>query len=379
MCLWSHWSCVPGWDQDRKGRSKKKTGGLSHNTVLSFLLQDALLSAPKIYPSKWNSPHCAGQSWLDRPAGFQIRGEEWAVTKHAEEGKKKTGKGGRGRTANSTLRGWRKRYVLVKNKHVCCLSGALQQKGGEMSLFLLLFKLVAQKNNKSHSQATYWHRVPEWEYYRTKEQKKLFLLKVSLDNKQVRHLKVSSVSLWQVHCSTFRLKKTSPFCLSLTNGSKRLSVILGFSSLVWHLPLRNSCSSIWMFLGELFLGAGSVVSSSQIPLCVTVSVSDRSCASVDWSDAGIRTPVGVGALALLEESMSIRRVGQRVTGVVRIFWGAGEGGAKDWQGREERRIGKRESFSSWLAGFGDCAGSTSLRLCVAPPFYWVIWLSLSLV
>lgn len=192
---------------------------------------------------------------------------------------------------------------------------------------------------------------------------------MSLDNKQVRHLKVSSVSLWQVHCSTFRLKKRSPFCLSLTNGSKRLSVILGFSSLVWRLPLRNSCSSIWMFLGELFLGAGSVVSSSQIPLCVTVSVSDRSCASVDWSDAGIRTPVGVGVLALLEESMSIRRAGQRVTGVV-YFWG---------ERREEQRIGKRESFSSWLAGFGDCAGSTSLRLCVASPFYWVIWLSLSLV
>lgn len=38
----------------------------------------------------------------------------------------------------------------------------------------------------------------------------------------------------------------------------------------------------------------------------------------------------MGVLALLEESMSIRRVGQRVTGVVRIFWGEGsEGLAKE--------------------------------------------------
>lgn len=64
-------------------------------------------------------------------------GEGSAVTKTRRK------KGG---TADSTLRGRKKRYVFVKNKHVWCLSGALQQKGKKKCLFfLLLFKLVAQK------------------------------------------------------------------------------------------------------------------------------------------------------------------------------------------------------------------------------------------
>lgn len=61
----------------------------------------------------------------------------------------------------------------------------------------------------------------------------------------------------------------------------------------------------------------------------------------------------MGALALLEESMSIRRVGQRVTGVVRIFWGAGEGGAKDWQKRE---------FFFLIGGFWGLRGINQLAI-----------------
>lgn len=54
-------------------------------------------------------------------------------------------------------------------------------------------KIVAQKkqtNNKSHSQATCWHRVPEWEYYRTQ---KNAVLKVSLYTSRSTIIKC----LWQ--------------------------------------------------------------------------------------------------------------------------------------------------------------------------------------
>lgn len=61
----------------------------------------------------------------------------------------------------------------------------------------------------------------------------------------------------------------------------------------------------------------------------------------------------MGVLALLEESMSIRRVGQRVTGVVRIFWGGGKGGAKDWQKRE---------FFFLIGGFWGLRGINQLAI-----------------
>lgn len=121
---------------------------------------------------------------------------------------------------------------------------------------------------------------------------------MSLDNKQVRHLKVSSVSLWQVHCSVFHFKM-SPF---VQTGLKRCFMSVIFTSPhSWHYTL-----AVVLGYSSASFGAGSVVSSSQTPVCVTVSVSDRSCASIDWLDAGIRTPVG-GGLALLKESMLVRR------------------------------------------------------------------------
>lgn len=55
--------------------------------------------------------------------------------------------------------------------------------------------------------------------------------------------------------------------------------------------------------------AGFVVSPPQTPVCVTVSVIDRSCASVD-SDAGIRTPVGGAWLISKSPCWSEKRGGQ---------------------------------------------------------------------
>lgn len=61
---------------------------MSHNTVLSFLLHDTTthFSPPlKKNPSKWGGPRCTGQSWLDRPIGFQTGEGSGQPQKHREK------------------------------------------------------------------------------------------------------------------------------------------------------------------------------------------------------------------------------------------------------------------------------------------------------
>lgn len=105
-----------------EGRSEKKTGGLSHNTVLFVSAPTTPERLPFFPPEKslkvgQSTLVSTCQSWLDRPIGFKTGGT--GCHKNTEK------KGNRWQhTARS-----KKRYVLVKNKHVWCLSGALQQKG----------------------------------------------------------------------------------------------------------------------------------------------------------------------------------------------------------------------------------------------------------
>lgn len=149
-------------------------------------------------------------------------GGERAVTKTQRK------KGG---TADSTLRGRRKRYLFVKNKHVWCLSGALQQKGKkEMSLFSIIIQTCSTKTT-NHIHKPLIGTVYLSENIIEPRTKKAVFLKVSLDNKQVRHLKVSSVRLWQVHCCVFNFKM-SP-CLQTGLKGCFLSVIF-ISPHSWH-------------------------------------------------------------------------------------------------------------------------------------------------
>lgn len=226
----------PGRDRDRRDGARRRLVDCLTTQCFRFCSGTPLPPHPW-KSSKWDSPRCTGQSWLDRPIGFQM-GEEWAVTK--TQRKRERGPNSWQHTARS-----KKRYVLVKNKHVWCLSGALQQKGKkEMSLFSIIIQTCSTKTtNHIHKPLIGTVYLSE-NIIEPKNKKSCFFyfLKVSLDNKQVRHLKVSSVRLWQVHWSVF---KTSPF---LQTGLKGL--IFHFSSLsgVYH---SNSCSSTWMFLSKL--------------------------------------------------------------------------------------------------------------------------------
>lgn len=90
-----------------QGQSEKKTGGLSHNTVLSFLLRDArenpLISPPENLQS--GTVHAALVSpWLDRPIGLQMGGVVGSgqSQKHRE---KKGGGGGKPLTAHCEVEG----------------------------------------------------------------------------------------------------------------------------------------------------------------------------------------------------------------------------------------------------------------------------------
>lgn len=147
---------------------------------------------------------------------------------------------------------------------------------------------------------------------------------MSLDNKQVRHLKVSSVSLWQVHWSVFHFKM-SPFLQTGLKG-RFLSVIF-ISPHSWH--YTQNLAVVFEY-SSASIRAGLVVSSSQTPVCVTVSVSDRSCASVDQM---LVSGLQWEGSALLRVHVS--KEGERVAGVVRF-----------------KVIGKKRKFSSWLVGLG---------------------------
>lgn len=131
------------------------------------------------------------------------------------------------------------------------------------------------------------------------------------------------VSLWQVLCFSVFLQQTG------LKGCFLRAMLLSLHS--WHYTLTPAV--LCGYSSASFRTALVVSSSSQ---CVTVSVSDRSCASVDWSkDAGIRTPGGEEGEG--SGSGSIRRVHVSRGG------GGGETGSK--------AIGKSERFLPDWWGF----------------------------
>lgn len=97
------------------------------------------------------------------PWDFKLGGRSGQSPKTRRKKKKKQEKRGGAKQLTAHREVEEKDMFLSKinTSAVCQVLYNKRGAGGEMSLFLLLFKLVAQKNNKSHSQATYWHRVPE--------------------------------------------------------------------------------------------------------------------------------------------------------------------------------------------------------------------------
>lgn len=123
----------PGQDQDRRDGARRKLVDCLTTQCFRFCSGTPLLPL-KILKVRQSTLHWS--VLLDHPIGFRM-GEEWAVAKT----EKKRGPNRWQHTARS-----KKRYVLVKNKHVWCLSGALQQKGKkEMSLFSIIIQTCSTK------------------------------------------------------------------------------------------------------------------------------------------------------------------------------------------------------------------------------------------
>lgn len=122
------------------------------------------------------------------------RGESLTAHSEAEKRKKK-----------------KKSFFFAKN-NVRYLLGALQQKGKkEKFLFSIIIQTCSTKTT-NHIHKPLIGTVYLSENIIEPKNKKAVVLKVSFDNKQVLHLKVSSVSLWQVHSFHFKM---SPFSIFL--------------------------------------------------------------------------------------------------------------------------------------------------------------------
>lgn len=181
-----------------EGWSEKETGGLSRNTVLLFLLRDAretsLCCNPPL-PTHRKSTQSGTVHFVLVSPGWTVpfdsmRCKEGRVGKRAVTKKHKGGEK-LGGIADSTLRGWRKDIFLLKI-NVSCLSGALQQKGKkEKSLFSIIIQTCSTKTtNHIHKPLIGTVYLSE-NIIEPKNKKAVLFLKMSLDNKQVRHLKVS--------------------------------------------------------------------------------------------------------------------------------------------------------------------------------------------
>lgn len=125
----------PGWDQDRGTEREENWWIVSqHSAFVSAPWRQRDSPSPPLKKKSCLSGtvHAAlvSPGWTV-PSNFKWG--EWAVTKTGE----KKGANRWQHTARS-----KKRYVLVKNKHVWCLSGALQQKGEKKKC--LFFSIIIQ-------------------------------------------------------------------------------------------------------------------------------------------------------------------------------------------------------------------------------------------
>lgn len=137
----------PWWNQDIRDRARRKLVDCLTTQCFRFcsVTPEKTPSSPplRIFKVGRSTLHWSVLGWT---VPSDSRWEGWWGAGSHKNTEKKRGAGGANRWQHTARS--KERYVLVKNKHVWCLSGALQQKGGEKKkclFFLLLFKLVAQK------------------------------------------------------------------------------------------------------------------------------------------------------------------------------------------------------------------------------------------